>query len=358
MSKDLPQQPNSEEVDLGQLFKLIGNAFNRFFRFIGKIFYGLFLAFVWCVFFFRKHAIIIIIAAIVGFVIGYLKEKVSEPLYRSSVIVKQNYETGKNLYQLIDYYNELIDENDTLTLKNTLNITDQLASSIKSIKIKPTISETQMIKNYDIYLKGLDSTLASTIDYDTYIENINLYEFKEQRLIVNIDKKININPIFESIVENINNTEYFKRENEKDINQLSNREAAIKQILIKADSLQSMYKRVLEMQADQSAAGAQTSVTIEGSDQIDKTKEFELYKSENELRRELVQIAREKEDKERILEIVSNKQDIAIVNDRVEIFNFQLSQKIFFGAAFAFLVVIVLVSLEFLKYLERFRDKI
>jgi len=358
MSKNLPEQPNSEEVDLGQLFRLIGNGFNRFFKFIGKILYGLFLAFVWVVFFLKKHAIIIIIAAVVGFGFGYLKEKVSKPLYRSAVIVKQNYDTGKNLYQLIDYYNELIDEKDTLTLKNTLNISQLLASSIKSIRIKPTIAETQMIKNYDNYLRGLDSTLASTIDYETYIENINLYEFKEQQLSVNIDKKINANPIFESIIENINTTDYFKRENEKDINQLTNREAAIKQILIKADSLQSMYKRVLEMQADQSASGAQTSVTIEGSDQIDKTKEFELYKSENELRRELVQIEREKEDKEQILEIVSNKQDIAIVNNRIEVFNFQLPQKIFFGAGLTLLVIIVLFTLEFLKYLERFRDKI
>ena len=34
MSKDLQQEPQSEEVDLGQLFKIIGNAFQRFFDFI------------------------------------------------------------------------------------------------------------------------------------------------------------------------------------------------------------------------------------------------------------------------------------------------------------------------------------
>ena len=40
MSKDLPQPPQnqSDEVDLGQLFKLIGNAFDRFFKFIGSVF--------------------------------------------------------------------------------------------------------------------------------------------------------------------------------------------------------------------------------------------------------------------------------------------------------------------------------
>ena len=43
MSNKLPEQPNSEEVDLGQLFKLIGNAFNRFFKFIGSILNSFFL---------------------------------------------------------------------------------------------------------------------------------------------------------------------------------------------------------------------------------------------------------------------------------------------------------------------------
>lgn len=44
--------PPSEEVDLGQLFKMIGNAFSRLFNFVGSIFKQLFLAFVWVVFFF------------------------------------------------------------------------------------------------------------------------------------------------------------------------------------------------------------------------------------------------------------------------------------------------------------------
>ena len=42
MSKDLQQEPQSEEVDLGQLFKIIGNAFQRFFDFIASIFKGVY----------------------------------------------------------------------------------------------------------------------------------------------------------------------------------------------------------------------------------------------------------------------------------------------------------------------------
>jgi len=357
MSKNSPEQSNSEEVDLGQLFKLIGNGFNRLFRFIGSIFNGLFLAFVWLVFFFKKHFIKIVIAAIIGFGFGYIKEKVGKPTYQSSVIVKQNYDTGKSLYNMIDYYNQLINDKDTLTLKTIFDVPSNVVSSIKSFDIKPTISETTMIKNYDNYIKGLDSALAATIDYESYYKNINQDEFQEQRLIINLDKRLNANSIFDKIVENINQTEYFKREHQKDLNELNNREFALKQILIKSDSLQNMYKRVLEMPVDQTS-GAQTSVTIEGSDQIDKTKEFELYKSEIEIRRELVGIERAKEDKENILEVTSNKQEVAIVNNKIEILNKAIGQKLFYAAAFVLILVITLLSLNFIKFLERFKEKI
>ena len=84
MSKDI-QKPenNSEEVDLGQLFKMIGNMFDRFFRFLGNIVNKLFLGFVWCVFFVKKHIIILLIAAILGFAFGLFKEKISETVYKS-----------------------------------------------------------------------------------------------------------------------------------------------------------------------------------------------------------------------------------------------------------------------------------
>lgn len=357
MSKNLPEQPNSEEVDLGQLFKLIGNTFNRFFNFLGTILNGMFLAFVWLVFFLKKHAIKIIIAAILGFGFGYLKEKLSSPIYQSSIIVKQNYNTGKNLYKTIDYYNNLIDEGDSLTLKSLLGITSKLANSLKSIEINPSMTETQIIKNYDYYRKGLDSTFASTIDYNTYFESIDLYEYQEQEITINVDSKINVNPIFDKIVNNINQSPYFKRENEKDLNELKNRESALKQALVKSDTLQNMYKRVLEMPLDQ-ASGTQTSITIEGSDKTDKTKEFELYKSEIELRKELVEIERDKENREHILEVVSNRQDSAITNNKVEVFNKSISFKMFFPIAFVLILVLTLLFLNFIKYLERFKDKI
>jgi len=61
MNENQPKEQPSEEVDLGQLFKLIGRAFDRLFRSFGKILYKLFLAFVWLVFFIKRHLIKIVL---------------------------------------------------------------------------------------------------------------------------------------------------------------------------------------------------------------------------------------------------------------------------------------------------------
>ena len=122
MNKNLQEPQSSEEVDLGQLFKLIGNAFNRLFKFIGSILNSLFLAFVWLVFFAKKHILKVIIAAIVGFGIGFVKQYTEDPIYKSMMIVKQNYNTGENLDNTLSYYNNLIVNKDSLALSESLNI--------------------------------------------------------------------------------------------------------------------------------------------------------------------------------------------------------------------------------------------
>ncbi len=70
MSKDsqVPQQQpqQSEEVDLGHLFKLIGDAFNRFFNFIANIFKGAFNVIVLLLIHFYKRFFWYVAAVVIG----------------------------------------------------------------------------------------------------------------------------------------------------------------------------------------------------------------------------------------------------------------------------------------------------
>ena len=357
MSKETPQPQQSEEVDLGQLFKLIGSAFNRFFRFIGSILNSFFLAFVWLVFFIKKHFIKLVIASVIGVAFGFIKERISEPVYKTSIVVKQNYKTGENLYSALNNYNELISEKDSITLANDLLISPEEANNILGFVVEPLLSDNQKMKVYDNYKKELDSVLASTIDFETFQEMSNDYDYQFQKITVKTKEKVISPKILFNTVTNIENIRYFKNEQQKDLAQLSRREEIVKESLTQSDSLQKVYQFVLEKSVEQ-LPGSQTSVTIDNTEDKSTTKEFELYNKDIELRRELVDIEREKEDLKEIIEIVSSENNIGILDNRAKIFGLSISHKLIYGILFALITFTVLLFMNFLKYLERFREKI
>ena len=357
MSKELPQPQQSEEVDLGQLFKLIGKAFDRFFRFIGSIFNKLFLVFVWIVFFIKKHIIKIAVAGILGFGYGYYKQNISMPTYLSYVTLKQNYNTGETLYNSIAYYNDLVDQKDTKTLTNLLGVSESEAASILNFDIKSIISENQKIKNFDAYKKDLDSAYASTIEYKDYLNNDDDYNHEFQQITIKSKQRNSFLKLFNKVIENINSNDYFVREQQKDLNELERRELALKEALTQSDSLQSTYKRVLEKLTD-NKNGSQTSVTIESGEEKNKTKEYDLYLNDLDIRRELVDIERAKEDKKQIVEMVSSKQDSGTVDDKKALFGLKLGSKMYYSIIFMVLVSLALFGFNFVKFLERYKDKI
>ena len=355
MNKDLPQPQPSEEVDLGQLFKLIGNAFDRFFKFIGSIFKNLFLAFVWFVFFIKLHIIKLAIAGVIGIALGFLLETTLEPAYKSYATIKQNYPTGENLYNSISYYKDLVRQNDINTLKNALNIEESEASSILDFDINPVITENEKLQKFDAYLKTLDSAVASKVEYETYINNVEDYTYGYQQIAIKAKARNNFKKVFDKIIENIDKNEFFEREQAKDLSELKNEEASLLEALKQSDSLQSTYKRVLEKVSEKDKT-AQTSITIEGSTQVDKTKEFELFKSDLELREKLVENRRKQADKEFVIEVVSSKQESGVIDKTKKVFGKAVSSKMFYAVGIVLLTLLVLLSLQFIKFIEKYKN--
>lgn len=356
MSKDLPQPQQSEEVDLGQLFKLIGNAFDRLFKFIGRLFNKLFLAFIWLVFFIKKHFIKLVIAGVIGILLGFSLEKTSEPVYKSYITVKQNYNTGENLYNSISYYNDLVQEQDFSTLEKVLGIHGSEAETVLDFEIESVISENQKLKDFDTYLRTLDSTLAKTVKYEDYLKNSEPYDREYQQITIKATERNNFKAVFNNIIENINSNEYFKREQFKDSMELVNRKVVLEVALKRSDSLQSTYKRVLEKTIGR-AKGSEIGITFEGGNEKDKTKEYDLYKSDLELRREIVEIEREIADKAQIIEIVSSKQESGVIDKRKEILGKSVSSKLYYAIILTVFTFLVLSGLEFIKFLERYKGE-
>ena len=355
MSTTNTPQP-SEEVDLGQLFKMIGNAFQRLFQFIGSIFNTLFLAFVWFVFFIRKRAVVLLIAAVAGLVLGLIMNKTSPPTYKSSITVKQNYATGENLYGSLDYYNSLLNDGDYEVLGRGLGLKKNISEEIIGIEIEPIITDNDRVVMFDKYISGLDSLAASKVEYEVFVENIEDYKHQMQQISIKSKTRANFKNVFDNVIGDINTNIFFVNEQAKDLTELNQQKAALVQSLAQSDSLQRTYKRVLEQQME-SKSTSETSITFEGNNDKNKTREFDLYKNDIELRREIVQIERKLKDKQNIVEIISGKQDSGFVDDTKELLGLTLSSKLYYLALFTILAFIILLGIEFLKFLEKYKPE-
>ena len=204
-----------EEVDLGQLFVMIGNNINRFFQFIASIFKNLFFGFVWVVFFVKKHILVFSTAAAVGLVAGFIIEETSDPVFKSTITVRQNYQTGENLYGSIDYYNGLLKDRDYKILADVLGLSEESSQQVVSFDIEPVITNNDLLIMFNEYVEDLDSLALSKVEYDEYINNIKEYKHPFQQISIKSRTRANFNSVFNNIVDNILTNDFFVNEQKK-----------------------------------------------------------------------------------------------------------------------------------------------
>ena len=223
--------------------------------------------------------------------------------------------------------------------------------------MKPVVSENNKLVAFNKYVKQLDSLAATKIEYEDFLENNEDYTHKYQQIRIESSERNSFKSVFENIVESINLNPFFVNEQRKDIVELTQTKEALELALVKSESLQDTYKKVLEqgIDADQSAKPSEIGITFEGSSEVEKTKEFDLYQSDLVLRTQLVEIERELLDKQYIIEMISNKQDSGFASTTKTFLGIELSMTLFLGVL-AFLVALaILFGIEFLKFIEKFK---
>ena len=353
MSKAKNSNP-SEEVDLGQLFKMIGSAFTRLYKFIGSIFNHFFLAFVWLVFFVKKRIVVLSAAGLLGLIAGTALDMSLPPTYKSTLSIKQNYETGENLYESINYYNGLLKDKDYKILGELLGLTEKATKEIVGFDIEPIITDNEYLVMFNSYIGDLDSLAASKIEYKEYVKNIREYKHRYQQISIKSKTRPDFKGVFSNIINNIETNAFFVNEQAKDILELQETKQAIEISLAQSDSLQQTYKRVLESPKDPQS-NAEIGITFEGANESEKTKEFELYKNDIELRERIVKIQRELKDKENIIDMISSKQDNGFEDDTKEFLGLDIPFRIFYLVLALTVVFVVMLGKEFLTFLENYK---
>ncbi|NJX14033.1 hypothetical protein [Tamlana crocina] len=247
MSKDLPQQqPNqSEEVDLGQLFKLIGNAFDRFFKFIGSIFTSIYKVILALLVHIYKRLPWYAGAVVLGVVVGFIIDVNSKKMYGANMFIETNFNSTRQVYENIKQFHQLsyLDK-DSLELADKLNISPGLASNLKGFYVEPDLDENNIAEMYSRFYERLDSISRSEMTYDRYRESLKPYNYKIHKIgVASTDKHI-YKKIEKAFVNQISDNEYLNDLLKTNRDILEKKDQTLLQQVQKTDSLANEYLRI------------------------------------------------------------------------------------------------------------------
>ena len=342
-----PSTP-SDEIDLGQLFQIIGRGFQKLFNFIGSIFKGLFHILILFLLFLQKNVIILGIAVVVGAVGGYILDSIKPEKYISKMVVEPNFNSVQQLYNNIDFYNDLAAAKDSIALADALDIEQSEAASIKEIFVDSYSDENQKIKLFDEFVRQLDTSTVKAIDFESYLKNFNSMDARFHQISLISTNNLVAKKVQPTIVESISANEYFKlQKGINDIN-LELQDSIINQQLVEVDALQDLYKTVLEKEAEKPMQGTNINLAENGESQ---NKELALVKEREILKKQLVQLNREKANKASILNVISD-----FPNRGVEMKGFWESYKFVLPLVLLTIVVLVLSLLNINRYLKKYGD--
>ncbi|MEH6679579.1 MAG: hypothetical protein V7724_03485 [Sediminicola sp.] len=348
------QQPtnnssSSEEVDLGQLFQMIGNVFKRFFQFIASIFLGIFNLIILFLLFLQLHFLKFAIAAVLGLAIGVYLDMKKEPKYVSTMVVEPNFNSVQQLYNNINFYNEMAEAEDSTALAEALDIEVSEASTIKEFTVESYSDENQKVQLFDKFVRSLDTTTQKAIDMENYLKNFNSMDARFHTITVTASSNTVARKLQPSIINSISRNDYFNLQKDiSDINIKLQDSLYTKQI-VEIDSLQLLYKRVMLTQAENPSLG--TSINL-GERDGQENKELSLINKMEELKESLVELNEEKANKSSILNVIS-----AFPRRGVEIKGVWNSYKFWIPVAFIGTLLLALSLLALNGYLKTYKKE-
>ncbi|WP_411029394.1 hypothetical protein [Spongiimicrobium sp. 3-5] len=316
---------SSDEIDLGQLFQMIGRGFQRVFRFILRVFLYL-----------KKNVFVLVGLAAIGIALGVALNQIVEKRLKTEVIVKPNLETKNYLYDVVDEIQANIRAKDTSFFKGVgIEIMNFQGYEI-TIEAASEATDNADVENDLKYLELLQKFKNEGFVSDVVrSEILNKSSLNHRITFYYKNKKIG-RDFSEKLITYINSNQYFNdlikvnRQNaEERINQ---NESIVAQI----DALISQYATKMAQEDNME----QGTIVLDNEEQLDITGLFNL---KNALIRDIEQ---------KRLELQEQLQPISIINFG----NIQPVQKSFFGKHII-LLPSILIGLFFLisilKYLNR-----
>lgn len=346
-SNQRPTNTNSEEIDLGQLFKLIGDGFKKLFNFIGSIFNGIFGGIISFLLFIQRHFIKFVVAGVVGVAAGIALDITKEPVYVSTMVVEPNFQSSQQLYNNINFYNELTRSEDSVALAEALGIEVAEAATIKEFSVESYSDENQKVQLFDEFIKSLDSTTRKAIDMELFLENFNSFDAKYHNIVVKATNSMVAKKLQGPIISSISFNQYFLNLKNTQTKNIELQRGILANQMSEIDSLQLLYKNVMIKEADKPQQGTSISLGDQGTSQ--QSREMDLINKIDNIKQEMVTLNQLEANKSNILNVISD-----FPRRGVEEKGIFKSYKFLVPAFFIALLLFILSVLELNKFLKQY----
>ena len=340
------KQNNDEEVDLGSLFTVIGKGFKNFFNFIGNIFKGIFHRLILILLFLKLHILKFSVAVLIGGIVGFFLESNKETKFSSNLIVKPNFESTQLLYENINYYNDLVKQQNTKHLASIFKIDTSKAAALRKFEITPLMNSNDIINAYDNFILEVDTLTVKSYDFDNFESSFTDFDY----LVHNIEVQATVSDIFSelenTIINSIEKNTFFNKIKNLTKENLNTKDSILKANFIEVDSLRSVYMRAILEGAKNNSNG--TNIDLGSKSNI--TKENDLFEIDRKIIYDLSQTYEDIATKSDVINIISNfKPEGSEIKGITK-------NLIFIMAVLGFLLTLFIILLiDLNKYLENYK---
>lgn len=344
MSENNQNQNNSSssnEIDLGDLFRMIGRGIQKVFDFFRNVVLFILHLIVRTLLIIRQHILKFIVVGVLSAAIGLFKDMRNPSVFASNMIVETNFSSAPQFYSSIQYYNTLVEDMDSTKLAKIFGINKDMAGAIFGFYIEPRVNENELLSMYNEFIKRTDTAVTKYTNFDRYVDNLVSTDFVSHKITVSSFNK-DIFPLLQDslIVRGNLENEFIQAQKEIQKQNLIDREARLKAKQETVNNWKEVYGKVLISESSKTNS-AQTNIQMAAN--TVKTNEMELFKLESEITRELIEINKLK---------TNNDNTVNVIKD----FSRGYEIKNFFDS-FLFKIPLVAVSLLFLFILLRELNK-
>ena len=297
---------SKEEIELGSLFIIIGKGFSNLFNFIASLFKGIYHLLILFLLFLKTNIIKLAFAALIGGAIGTFFEFNKTQTFGADMQVQPNFKSARQLYNNVNYYNDLVKQEDTLSLAATFDISTKNAATLKKFEIYPIKNGNDLLTSYDELILSVDTLTAKSYSFESFKNTFTDYDYRVHNIHVVSTKNNVFSTLDEVIISSVVNNKFFNKVKKLTNENLNRTDSLLRKNLTQIDSLRRVYMTVLIEESKKINSG--TSIDLGGTKRA--TKELELFQTNRIINKDLKEISIDKSEKSEVLNVISNFQPI------------------------------------------------